>query len=46
MTTWRSARPRSTAVDIYYNAGHPGVEEPHAHVVLYHDKGAKARLAE
>jgi len=35
-----------TAVDIYYNAGHPGVEEPHAHVVLYHDAEAKSRLAE
>jgi hypothetical protein len=23
-------------VDIYYNAGHPGVEAPHAHVVLWH----------
>jgi hypothetical protein len=35
-----------TGVDIYYNAGHPGVEEPHAHVVLYHDADAKSRLAE
>ena len=35
-----------SAVDIYYNAGHPGVEAPHAHVVLYHDAGAKSRLAE
>lgn len=35
-----------TSVDIYYNAGHPGVEKPHAHVVLYHDADAKARLAE
>lgn len=34
------------AVDIYYNAGHPGVDKPHAHVVLFHDEGAKARLAE
>ncbi len=34
-----------TGVDIYYNAGHPGVEKPHAHVVLYHDPDAKARLA-
>ena len=34
------------SVDIYYNAGHPGVEKPHAHVVLFHDEGAKARLAE
>jgi hypothetical protein len=34
------------SVDVYFNAGHPGVEAPHAHVVLYHDEGAKARLAE
>ncbi|MDR9395737.1 MAG: hypothetical protein RI571_15715 [Roseovarius sp.] len=33
-------------VDIYYNAGHPGVDVPHAHVVLFHDAEAKARLAE
>lgn len=33
------------SVDIYYNAGHPGVEMPHAHVVLFHDAKAKARLA-
>ncbi|MRX50006.1 hypothetical protein GI374_05980 [Paracoccus sp. S-4012] len=38
--------PEVTSVDIYYNAGHPGVEEPHAHVVLLHDADAKARLAE
>lgn len=37
--------PAVTSVDIYYNAGHPGVPEPHAHVVLYHDAGAKGRLA-
>jgi hypothetical protein len=35
-----------TTTDIYYNAGHPGVEKPHVHVVLYHDSDAKARLAE
>jgi hypothetical protein len=35
-----------TGVDIYYNAGHPGVEQPHAHVVLYHDDDAKSRLAQ
>ncbi|MCB1386852.1 MAG: hypothetical protein KDJ80_13035, partial [Nitratireductor sp.] len=35
-----------SSVDIYYNAGHPGVERPHAHVVLFHDEGAKARIAE
>ena len=23
-------------VEVHYNAGHPGVEEPHAHVVLWH----------
>jgi hypothetical protein len=23
-------------VDVHYNAGHPGVEEPHVHVVLWH----------
>jgi hypothetical protein len=26
-------------VDVYFNAGHPGVEEPHAHVVLWHVPG-------
>lgn len=36
---------QTSSVDIYYNAGHPGVESPHAHVVLYHDQDAKARLA-
>ena len=36
----------SLPTDIYYNAGHPGVEKPHVHVVLYHDSDAKARLAE
>lgn len=37
--------PTVTSVDIYYNAGHPGVAEPHAHIVLFHDEDAKARLA-
>lgn len=37
--------PEVTSVDIYYNAGHPGVEKPHAHVVLFHGADAKARLA-
>jgi len=23
-------------VDVYFNAGHPGVDKPHAHVVLWH----------
>lgn len=33
-----------SSVDIYYNAGHPGVDKPHVHVVLFHDEGAKTRL--
>jgi hypothetical protein len=34
-------------VDVYYNAGHPGVEEPHVHVVLWHVSTAdEARVAE
>lgn len=35
-----------SGVDIYHNAGHPGVEKPHAHVVLYHGADARGRLAE
>jgi hypothetical protein len=35
-----------SGVEIYYNAGHPGVDKPHAHVVLFHDEDAKSRLAE
>lgn len=32
--------------DIYFNAGHPGVEAPHAHVVLWHMPAAdEARVA-
>lgn len=34
-------------VDVYFNAGHPGVEEPHAHVVLWHvPADEEARVAE
>jgi len=34
-------------VDVYYNAGHPGVEEPHVHVVLWHIPASEeARVAE
>ena len=34
-------------VDVYFNAGHPGVEKPHAHLVLWHVPGAdEARVAE
>ncbi len=33
-------------VSVYYNAGHPGVEEPHVHVVLWHvTKADEARVA-
>jgi len=33
-------------VDVYFNAGHPGVEKPHAHVVLWHIPAAdEARVA-
>lgn len=34
-------------IDVYYNAGHPGVEEPHAHVVLWRVSVAdEARVAQ
>src|SRR5215204_4784892 len=33
-------------VDVYFNAGHPGVEKPHAHLVLWHvPKADEARVA-
>ncbi|WP_245153775.1 DUF5602 domain-containing protein [Allopusillimonas ginsengisoli] len=33
-------------VDIMYNAGHPGVAEPHIHIVLWHVSAAdEARVA-
>jgi hypothetical protein len=32
------------SVDMYYNAGHPGVAEPHYHVVLWHVPPAQAKL--
>ena len=31
-------------VDLYYNAGHPGVEKPHYHVVLWHVSEDDAEL--
>jgi len=31
-------------VDMYYNAGHPGVEAPHYHVVLWHVPESDAGL--
>jgi hypothetical protein len=33
-------------ISLYYNAGHPGVPEPHYHVVLWHvSKAQEARVA-
>jgi hypothetical protein len=33
-------------VSMYYNAGHPGVQEPHYHVVMWHvSKADEARVA-
>lgn len=31
-------------VDMYYNAGHPGVDTPHYHVVLWHVSPEMAKL--
>lgn len=31
-------------VDMYYNAGHPGVPKPHYHVILWHVAPADAAL--
>ncbi|MDF1586143.1 hypothetical protein [Marinimicrococcus flavescens] len=35
---------RVTSTDLYYNAGHPGVEKPHYHVVLWHVTKSDAEL--
>lgn len=35
---------RVEAVDMYYNAGHPGVEQPHYHIVLWHVPQDQAML--
>lgn len=32
------------AVDMYYNGGHPGVEQPHYHIVLWHVPQDQAML--
>ncbi len=45
----RAGRLVSTVymVDIYYDPGHPGVEEPHYHIVLWHvGKGDAAAVAQ
>jgi hypothetical protein len=34
----------TVSVDMYYNAGHPGVAEPHYHMVLWHVPPAQAKL--
>ena len=35
---------RVNHVSIYYNAGHPGVPEPHYHIVLWHVSPAQEAL--
>ena len=32
------------SVSMYYNAGHPGVEKPHYHIVLWHVPENQAKL--
>lgn len=32
------------SVDMYYNAGHPGVDQPHYHIVIWHVDPASAKL--
>ncbi len=40
-----AAKEKVDHVDMYYNAGHPGVEEPHYHVsVWYISKAEQAKL--
>ncbi len=36
---------RVVSVDMYYNAGHPGVAEPHYHIVLWHVQNGEQRVA-
>ena len=37
---------RNDHVSIYFNEGHPGVEMPHYHVVIWHvNKAGEARVA-
>ena len=36
------AQERADHVDIVYNAGHPGVAEPHYHVIVWHVSPAHA----
>ena len=32
------------SVSLYYSAGHPGVEQPHYHIVLWHVAESQAKL--
>ena len=42
----RGLRETADHVTLYHNAGHPGVEMPHYHVVVWHvDKRGEARVA-
>jgi hypothetical protein len=42
----KSPGGRVDHVSLYFNAGHPGVEEPHYHIVLWHvSKKDEARVA-
>jgi hypothetical protein len=38
------AGSKTYSVDIYYNAGHPGVAEPHYHITVWHVDPATAKL--
>ncbi len=40
----RAPGGRVDHVSIYYNAGHPGVPEPHYHIVLWHVPTAQEKL--
>jgi len=35
---------KAHSVDISYNAGHPGVAEPHYHITVWHVDPATAKL--
>ena len=37
-----AANEKVDHVDLYYNAGHPGVAEPHYHVVIWHVSSQRA----
>ncbi len=40
------AKEKVDHVDLYYNAGHPGVEKPHYHIVLWYiPKAQEQRVA-